>query len=124
MGLNLSVLKNNTQSFKNSPLFNRPLSETKETFGSYKSICENFYLDQEEFQSIFGDSSNSFAIWDSGQTGLCDALQMFSGIILLSSSKLDDKIRFLFEIYDLNEENSLDQITIEFMMFNCLKTIF
>ena len=49
---------------------------------------------------------------------------MFSGIILLSSSKLDDKIWFLFEIYDLNEENSLDLITVEFLMFNCVKTIF
>lgn len=108
MGANLTYLKNNTQSFKSSPLFNRPLSDTKETFGSYKSICENFYMDQEEFQNIFGDKSNSFNIWDNNQTGLIDALQMFSGIILLSSSKIDDKIRFLFEIYDLNEENYLD----------------
>ncbi len=42
----------------------------------------------------------------------------------MSSSKLDDKIRFLFEIFDLNEENYLDQIAVEFMLYNCVKSIF
>ena len=33
--------------------------------------------------------------------GLIDALEIFAGLIIFSDSKAEDKIRFLFDLFDL-----------------------
>jgi hypothetical protein len=68
------------------------LSKLREYHGSFKSICANFAIDLREFEQIFG-KDDGFAIWDEDRNGLIDALELFSGLILFSEDKFEDKIR-------------------------------
>ena len=70
-------------------------------------------------------------VWDVDKNGLIDTLELFSGLILFSDSKLEDKIRckkpliiVLFDVFDLNELNSLAPIDIELMIYSCLSSTF
>lgn len=65
-----------------------------------------------------------FNIWDTDKNGLIDALELFSGLILFSEAKFEDKLRFLFDIFDFNELNSLSIIDLEFMMISCCNATF
>jgi hypothetical protein len=100
------------------------LAKLREFFGSFKSVCDNFFIDLTEFEQIFGASESSFVVWDVDKNGLIDALELFSGLILFSDSKFEDKIRFLFDVLDLNELNSLAPIDLEFMIYSCLSSTF
>jgi hypothetical protein len=124
MGSNLTSIDNKTHQKDNSPLLNITLSKLREFFGSFKSVCYNFSIDLIEFEQIFGANESSFVVWDVDKNGLIDALELFSGLILFSDSKFDDKIRFLFDLFDLNELNSLAPIDIEFMINSCINSTF
>jgi len=63
-------------------------------------------------------------IWDTDNNGLIDALELFSGMALFADAKIDDKIRFLFDLFDLNELDSLSSIDFEFMIYSCLNATF
>ena len=69
------------------------LAKLREFFGSFKSVCDNFFIDLTEFEQIFGASESSFVVWDVDKNGLIDILELFSGLILFSDSKFEDKIR-------------------------------
>lgn len=56
---------------------------------------------------IFGASQLSFAVWDIKNRGKIDAIEMFSGLVIFSNIKYHQKIKFLFEIFDFNEEGYL-----------------
>ena len=43
---------------------------------------------------------------------------MFSGLIVFANGKFEEKIRFLFDLYDFNELNSLSVIDLEFMIIS------
>ena len=75
----------------------------REYYASFKLICEGFTLDSTEFSQIFGTSVNAFSVWDVERRRRIDALEMFSGLILFSNARFDDKVQFLFEVFDLNE---------------------
>ena len=49
---------------------------------------------------------------------------MFSGLIVFSIIKFDDKIRFLFEIFDLNEIDTLTHIDLEFLVYSIMRSTF
>ena len=49
---------------------------------------------------------------------MIDALELFAGLILFSSAKFEEKIRFLFDIFDFNELNSLSIIDLEFLLIS------
>jgi len=72
------------------------LSKLREYHGSFKSICDDFTLDLSDFEEIFGVDKESFAIWDTDRTELIDALELFSGLVIFSDSKFEDKIRCTF----------------------------
>ena len=80
-------------------------------------------MDLTEFHHIFGDP-DSFVIWDTDKNGLIDALELFAGLVIFSNSKFEDKIRFLFEIFDLNENNSISVTDFEFMMYSVISSTF
>lgn len=52
---------------------------------------------------IFGSNVKSFSLWDPEQTGVVNAMEMFSGLIIFSKMAYEDKIKFLYEFFDLNE---------------------
>jgi len=75
------------------------LSKLREYHGSFKSICDDFTLDLSDFEEIFGVDKESFAIWDTDGTELIDALELFSGLVIFSDSKFEDKIRCNFDLH-------------------------
>ena len=81
-------------------------------------------MDLSEFEHIFGSSESAFVIWDTDNNGLIDSLELFSGITLFSDTKIEDKIRFLFDLFDFNELDSLSPVDIEFMIFCCISATF
>jgi hypothetical protein len=106
------------------------LGKLREYHGHFKNICGNFSIDNEEFNLIFQLSNNSyFKIWDIVDNGIIDALELFSGLILYSDSKVDEKIRcnqtltaVLFELFDFNELNSLSPYDIEHLVQRSLSS--
>jgi Ca2+-binding EF-hand superfamily protein len=93
------------------------LSKLREYHGAFKSICESFSIDPSEFSKIFGSSQESeFKIWDTDSNRLIDSLELFTGLTVFSNSEFEEKIRFLFDLYDFNELNSLSNIDIQFMI--------
>lgn len=81
-------------------------------------------MDLSEFEHIFGASESAFVIWDTDNNGLIDSLELFSGITLFSDTKFEDKIRFLFDLFDFNELDSLAPVDIEFMVYSCLSATY
>jgi Ca2+-binding EF-hand superfamily protein len=57
-----------------------------------------------------------FQIFDTDKNGLIDALELFSGLIIFSDSKAEDKIRFLFDLFDFNEVQNISLMDMEFMI--------
>lgn len=68
------------------------ITRLREFYGSFKSVCDNLSIDLTEFEQIFGANESSFIIWDTDENGLIDALELFSGLTLMSSSKFEEKI--------------------------------
>ena len=112
------------------------LPKLREFHGSFKSVCDNFSIDESEFAHIFNCDYNVFKMWDTDENGLIDALEIFSGLILFTTAKFNDKIRckcflkncdvylVLFDLFDFNELSSLAIIDIEFMINCCLNSTF
>lgn len=69
----------------------------REYYGNFKSISENFSIDEKEFLEIFSLEetrlADLFKIWDDTESGIIDALDLFSGVILFSKAALQDKVR-------------------------------
>ncbi|EGR31153.1 hypothetical protein IMG5_116830 [Ichthyophthirius multifiliis] len=107
-----------------NPLLNSSLSKLREYHGSFKSVCDTFSIDLTEYEQIFGSNETSFKIWDTDKNGLIDALELFSGLILFSDASFNEKVRFLFDIFDFNEMNILTIVDLEFMLISCANATF
>jgi microtubule-associated protein-like 5 len=55
---------------------------------------------------------------------LINALELFSGLIIFAESRFEDKARFLFDLFDFNELNSLSLIDLEFLLLSCANATF
>lgn len=54
------------------------------------------------------------------RNGLIDALEIFSGLIIFSQATPEEKIRFLFEMFDFNEIYLISLLDLEFMISSVL----
>ena len=124
MGNNLQILKDSSNNKDTFLLLKKSLFHLKENFCAFKALCDNFFLDITQFQTIFGLTENSFPVWDIDKNGLIDAFELFAGLIICSIAKIDDKVRFLFEIFDLNEVGFLEIIDVQFMLYSVLSSTF
>lgn len=108
MGVANSQLKNSSErKHENCPLLNSrlislfqfnpsplaSLPKLREFHSSFKSICDGFSIDLTEFEQIFGSNETSFAIWDTDNNGMIDALELFSGLVIYAEAKFEEKIR-------------------------------
>lgn len=48
-----------------------------------------------------------FSVWDHDANGLIDCIEFFTGMIVFSNGRVEDKLRFLIELYDFNEQGFL-----------------
>jgi len=97
-------------------LTNLSLPKIRELHGGFKSICDNFAINLTEFESIFSSNEETFAIFDDDNNGLIDSLEIFSGLIIFSSASAEDKIHFLFDLFDFNEIGTITLLDLEFMI--------
>lgn len=74
------------------------MAKLSEYHGSFKSVCDNFSIDEKEFFDIFNSGKDDFKLWDTEGNGLIDALEVFSGLIMFTTAKFDDKVRCISEI--------------------------
>ena len=124
MGNAINTIRDYSGKKDSSQLLNISLSKLREFFGSFKSVSENFSIDQTEFEQIFGTNESNFVIFDTDRNGLIDALELFSGLVIFSDAKFEEKIRFLFDLFDFNELNSLSLIDLEFMINCCISATY
>lgn len=123
MGSFLSQIKSKPAPQQSNPLLNNSLSKLREYHGSFKSVCDTYSIDLTEYEQIFGSNESSFQMWDTDNNGNIDALELFCGLILFSEAKFEDKIRFLFDIFDFNNLNSLAMIDLEYMLISCANSV-
>jgi Ca2+-binding EF-hand superfamily protein len=83
------------------------VSRIKSLHKGFQMLCDSFALTLPEFEQVFALDESVFAIWDTDCNGMIDALEFFSALILFSQSKLEDKIRTIFELFDFNEKGYL-----------------
>lgn len=78
-------------------------------------------MTQKEYEEIFGaELKQTFNTWDLEHSGLIDILNVFCGVIIFSTGKDDDKIRFIFEIFDFNDETFISIECLELLLYKCL----
>ena len=61
-----------------------------------------------------------FQILDTDDNLLIDGLELFAGIALFSKIiRFEDKVEFIFSLFDFNNIKSLSMTDLEFMMISC-----
>ena len=103
MGTFLSSIDSSYELETDCPLINLSIAKIRELHGGFKSTCDNFAINLTEFQAITQSTIAAFEMFDTDKNGLIDAIEIFSGIIVFSDSGAEEKIRFLFDLYDFNE---------------------
>lgn len=124
MGNNLSTFKKWAGFKPKSRLLELSLEQLKAFYAEFKSACDHFWIDYDQFQEIFSEAKPIFDLWDSSESGLVDALEVFAGLAVYAETKFEDKIRFLFDIFDFNQFNSLSLNEIELIVIFCLTSVF
>ena len=51
---------------------------------------------------------------------MVDCIEFFTVLIVFADSKLEDKIRFLFELYDFNQNGYLEESDLHFLALNAI----
>lgn len=96
MGINYAKLKELKKpiigNLIHSKAYIDSLSKIRDYHGAFKSICDTFAVSVIEYEQIFGNS-DAFFVWDSDKNGVIDALEMFTGLILFSEARAEDKVK-------------------------------
>ena len=109
-----------------------PRSCVYDLWDAFNDIAEGFGLSIEEFQEILKsallehlgvtervlniDTDKVFRVFDNDENNLVDSLEFLSSFALLSGMTPDEKIRFVFAMYDFDESSvlTLDEMVLAF----------
>ena len=109
-----------------------PRSCIYELWEAFNDIAEGFSLTIEEFQEIIKaallthlkitertlntDTDKVFRLFDDDENNLVDSLEFLSAFALVSGMTPDEKIRYIFALYDFDESQvlSLDEMVLAF----------
>ena len=69
------------------------MAKIREYHGGFTSVWDAFSINLTEFEQIFSLTETTFNIFDTDHNGLIDSLELFSGMILFSDAKAEEKIR-------------------------------
>ena len=64
-----------------------------------------------------------FNLLDDNGNGLIDSFEIFSILAIFSDSRVEDRIRFMFDFFDLNDYGYLEDTDIQFMLFVVMQGI-
>ena len=59
-------------------------------------------------------------MWDQHANGMIDSIEFFTVMIIFSDGRLEDKIRFLFDIYDFNQNSYLEETELHFLAYTAV----
>ena len=54
-------------------------------------------------------------MWDQHANGMVDCIEFFTVMIFFSDARIEDKIRFLFDFYDFNQNGYLELTDLHYM---------
>ena len=132
MGANASYLRSQSKTIdeKRKALRTLSLDNLVAAHCKLRTCCSKFAITPTEFAEVFEldslsiNNDDAFLIWDVGRVRLVDALEIFSGLVVVANITLEDQVKFLFDLYDFNEINSLSVTDIELMAKMILSSLF
>jgi len=63
---------------------------------------------------VFELNLETFAIWDTANLGKVNAFELFAGLVTFADAKAEDKLLFLFDLFDFNGLQSITLMDCEF----------
>ena len=51
-----------------------------------------------------------FSMWDTDSNGMIDCIELFCVLILYADGRVEDKIRFLADFFDFNQNGYLEEV--------------
>ena len=78
------------------------ISKTRQLHHGFKLVTETFALSLKEFKQVFAINEAVFSMWDTDSNGMVDCIEIFAVMIVFADARLEDKIRFLFDLFDFN----------------------
>ena len=104
----------------NQLIVKEPIARIHTIYQGFKVLTESYAICLKEFEQIFSFPEAVFNVWDTNHNGMIDCIEFFTVLVIYSKARLEDKIRFLFEFYDLNTRGYLLEIDLHFMAFTVL----
>eukprot|EP00928_Gymnodinium_smaydae_P053682 TRINITY_DN37611_c0_g1_i1.p1 TRINITY_DN37611_c0_g1~~TRINITY_DN37611_c0_g1_i1.p1 ORF type:complete len:276 (+),score=53.31 TRINITY_DN37611_c0_g1_i1:105-830(+) len=95
------------------PLLDLSVGRVRSAYEQFNEICPTPVLWEQAFGELLGcfseESSRAaaFNVIDADQDGLIDAREMFGALAVISDGSLLDRMRLLFEIYDMEGEGQM-----------------
>ena len=110
MGTLIAALQPRTYPAANEALLKEPISKVRKTHEGFKMVCDQFSISLKEFEQIFAMNEAVFTMWDSDSNGMVDCLELFTVLILFSDGRVEDKVRFLVDLFDFNGNGYLEEV--------------
>jgi Ca2+-binding EF-hand superfamily protein len=104
----------------NLAIIKEPIGKIRELHAGFRMLSESFAVSLKEFQQIFSMSEAVFSVWDTDSNGLIDLIEFFTGMIIFANARVEDKLRFLIDLFDFNQNGFLQDMELQFMVFNVL----
>ena len=60
---------------------------------------------------------------DTTGNGLIDSIELFTILALYSDSRLEDRLRFIFDLFDFNEKQILEAVDLHYMIYTGLQGV-
>lgn len=118
MGFFLSSIKEDLPSLAlKIPAHSHPFAKVREYHGIFKSVCNDFLINPQQFQQIFEGGEEELSMWSNNK--LVNALELFSGLAFYAEGcSFRLKLRFLFSLFDFNEIKSISIVDLEYMLLS------
>ena len=62
----------------------------------------------------------TFSVLDQSANGMIDSIELFTMLAFFADGKIDDKVRFLFDLYDFNQNGYLEETELHFLALNTI----
>ena len=91
----------------NISMVKEPIGRIRNLHAGFRMLSDTFAVSLKEFQQIFSMNEAVFSVWDTDSNGLIDCIEFFTGMIVFSNARVEDKLRFLIELFDFNANGYL-----------------
>lgn len=123
MGLNLTLVKKFERKKQDLKFRANTISKIKECYSKSKSSINKMISDTSNFHEVFNESEIIFDCFCSSDKTL-NCFEFIIGLTIFARNDFYDKSRFLFDIFNMNDLNSLSFLEVELILFLALKFVF